>query len=357
MEPIEYLKVLEKNGFESYIVGGYVRDKILGIDSLDIDIITNAKPDEIAKIFDINDNSNVGCISIKDGDYEMDITTFRRESSYFGHKPKKVKYITDLKTDLKRRDFTINTICMNSNGEYIDLLGGIKDLNNKLLKVVGNTKNKLYQDPLRLYRALRFAIVYDLKLDDKIFTFMLNNRRLFNEVSYRRRLSELEFILKSNNALKGLEFLKNVDLLKIFNIDYNNIVITSNIYGIYAQLDGIDVYPFTKKQKEKINEIREIINSKVIDEKILYNYNIDNVLISGEILNIKKSTIMSIYNKMNIHNNELLNISGNTIMNLLNIKDGKKIKEIKNDLIEQLLSGNLNNSENELQEYIIKKWK
>ena len=128
MEPLDYLKKIEKEGFEAYIVGGYVRDYLLGYKTTDVDITTSATPKNVCKIFGINTGEELGCVNIKSSDLNVDITTYRKESNYFKHRPKSVVYVDDLKTDLQRRDFTINTICMDSDGNILDLLGGRKDL-------------------------------------------------------------------------------------------------------------------------------------------------------------------------------------------------------------------------------------
>ena len=131
---IKILNILENNGYKAYIVGGYVRDKILNVKSNDIDIITNALPDEVCKIFNIEHIDNFGSIKLKYNNYIFEVTTFRKE--YYKNndrRPYKVEYIDDLKEDLMRRDFTINSICIDKNGMYIDLLNGINDINNKII--------------------------------------------------------------------------------------------------------------------------------------------------------------------------------------------------------------------------------
>jgi len=160
---VNILKKIEKNGFEAFVVGGYVRNNLLGINSRDVDICTNALPKDIIKIFNLKKDTkdNYGSVNIITKKYNIDITTYRKESNYNLHKPE-VEFINNIDDDLERRDFTINAILLNSNNELIDKYNGIEDLNNKLLKCIGNTKEKLTNDPLRILRALRFSIIYDL---------------------------------------------------------------------------------------------------------------------------------------------------------------------------------------------------
>ena len=114
-QALKVLSILEENGYKAYIVGGYVRDKLLGIESNDIDICTSATPKEIKEIFKSSSSPNYGSVNITYKNINFDITTFRREIKYLDNRiPIKLKYIKTIKKDLLRRDFTVNTICMNS---------------------------------------------------------------------------------------------------------------------------------------------------------------------------------------------------------------------------------------------------
>ena len=149
------LNKLEKNGFEAYVVGGYVRDYLLNITSYDVDICTNALRKDIIKVFKIKKGvSNYGSIGFKIGKYNYDITTYREDGEYNNHKPKSIKYVDNLLIDLKRRDFRINSICMNSEGKIFDYLNGKEDIHNKLVKTIGSTNVRLYEDPVRILRAI-----------------------------------------------------------------------------------------------------------------------------------------------------------------------------------------------------------
>ena len=170
---VNVLNKIEEHGFEAYIVGGFVRDYILGTESTDIDICTNALPKDIIKIFAIKkDIVNYGSINIKDGKYNYDITTYRMETNYDKRKPQKITYVNNLLTDIQRRDFTINSLCMNSSGQIIDLLNGKIDIDNHFIRVIGDLKQKLTDDPLRMLRAIRFATILDFRIDPLILSFI-----------------------------------------------------------------------------------------------------------------------------------------------------------------------------------------
>ena len=356
MDILDYLKKLEDKGYEAYIVGGYVRDKLLNIESSDIDITTNAKPKDVANIFDTKAKDNLGVINIKTEKYNIDITTYRKESHYIGHKPKKLSYVKDLKTDLLRRDFTINTICLNSKGDIIDLLGGQKDLEKKIIKSVLKPSKKFKEDPLRMLRALRFAIVYNFKINDEELIFILNNKKLFSNISYDRKKQELGKILISKNVINGLMLLKTLGLTEILEIEYDKIVKVNDYIGMWAQIDFSDNYSFTKLERERIANIREIVESKKVDKFTIFEYGYYDAFIASQILKINKETIAKINSEMEIHSKDELDIDSLEIKKLVP-EDFVEIDKIKDKLVEEILNGKLKNKKDALKKYISKNWK
>ena len=138
----ELLRILNDNGYAAYIVGGYTRDVLLGRKSNDIDICTSATPKEILDIFEDVKISDMqyGSVVITYKGYKFDVTTFRKEIKYESNRrPIKIKYIRDIKKDLLRRDFTINTLCINDKGEVLDVLGVRSDLDN--IKLQNSSKS------------------------------------------------------------------------------------------------------------------------------------------------------------------------------------------------------------------------
>ena len=155
---LEILKIFNEKGYSAYIVGGYVRDKLLGTKSNDIDICTSATPKEIKELFDTTSQEQYGSIPVIYKNNIFDITTYRKEIKYEkNRKPVKIKYIKKIKKDLLRRDFTINTLCMNEFGEVEDILNIKEDLDKKIIKTVGNPRYKIKEDSLRILRAIRFS--------------------------------------------------------------------------------------------------------------------------------------------------------------------------------------------------------
>jgi len=205
---INLLKKLKNLGYEAYIIGGYPRDLILNIENQDIDICTNALPSKIKELFEVvQDNSRFGSLRIKENNYVFEITTFRIEKEYKGRYPN-IEYTNSLLEDLKRRDFTINTICIDHNGKMIDLMGSREDINNKTIKCIGNIELKLKEDPIRILRAIRFMGKLNFELDKELEHSIIKLGYLLNELTISQTKKELE---KMNQ--------KSIDKLKELNLN------------------------------------------------------------------------------------------------------------------------------------------
>ncbi len=345
---------IEDAGFEAYLVGGFVRDYLLGIKTKDIDICTNALPKDLHKLFPNNNNSNdYGGFNLQIKDYNIDITTYRQELKYDKRKPTELIYIKDLNEDIKRRDFTINSICMDKNEKVIDLVNGIDDLNNHLIKMNGNIKERLEEDPLRILRAIRFACILNFDIDDNLSKEIKDNYELVKTLSDLRIKNELNKMLLNKNFYKGLELLKEYKILDLLNIKYNDITFVNDICGMWAQLDTPKNYAFTKQENRNIINIRQIVKKGIIDNQTLFQYGLYNSLVAGEILNIDKKIINKIFNNLPIQYESDLKISSEEIMEVLNIKPSEKIKKIKKHLINNILNGNIKNNNKDLKKYLL----
>lgn len=160
---LNILKQINNKGYKAYIVGGYPRDLYLRRESIDIDICTDATPKELKEIFQesVLPKQEYGGITIISNNIRFEITTFRKEIKYENNRfPVKIKYIHVLLDDLKRRDFTINTLCIDEHGETLDLLNALPDLENRVIRSVGSADHKIKEDILRSLRAIRFATVF-----------------------------------------------------------------------------------------------------------------------------------------------------------------------------------------------------
>ena len=351
------LNKINDSGFEAYLVGGYPRDLYLGRVSTDFDICTNATPKDLKEIFgDVKQHlEQYGSVTVYLNDLRFEITTFRKDIKYINNrKPVEIEYIDNLEDDLKRRDFTMNTMCLNSYGILIDLLNGKQDIDNKIIKTVGNADKKISEDSLRILRAIRFATTLDFKLDNSLKIAIVNNKDLLKSLSYYRKKEELDKIFSSANSKYGLNLIKELGLSNVLELsNINNVVSTTYPIGIWAQLGCVDKYDFNKTEKETIYKINELMDKDLLDNNNLYKYGLYISTIVGEIKGMDVKLINESYNHLYIHNKTEIKIEPEEICSILDKKPGKFLKDIINDIEYKLVNKELENDNEILRNYIV----
>lgn len=348
----EILEKLESLGYTAYVVGGYVRDFLLHKTTFDIDICTDARGKEIVQVFPgvLND---YGSLNLKIHNFSIDITTFRMEKNYENRHPSTIIYTQDLKKDLLRRDFTINTICMDKEGNIIDLLNGVEDLKKKQIKIVGDAKTKLKEDPLRILRAIRFATTFDFTIEESLKEEIRNQKELLSTLSTYRIKEELTKILLSPHYKKGLHLLKKLHLCEILGIDYLNVVYTNDMCGMWAQIKTKKTFPFTKEEKKHIVNLKKILEAKIVNFETLFTYGLSLSLVASEILGIGKEFIYTLYESMPIHSRKDMSISYQEICEVFSLQPSKKGKEIEERLLLDVLYERVENKKETLKKYLV----
>jgi len=213
------LERLKKKGFQAYIVGGCVRDFLQGIEPEDWDVTTNAKPEQIQKVFPKNFYENKFLtVTVQTGSRnlklkEIEVTTFRVEAKYTDKRhPDEVKFAKTIQEDLARRDFTVNAIAMDS--EVIDPFQGQADLKEKLIRAVGRPEDRFSEDALRMMRAVRLATTLNFKIEQNTAKAIKKSSNLLEAISKERIRDELIKIVMSSKAQEGIELLRETGLLK-----------------------------------------------------------------------------------------------------------------------------------------------
>ena len=349
---LKVLNIIEDNSYEAYIVGGFVRDYIMGIKSNDVDITTNAKPKDLIKIFpNANiDNELYGSVTIYYNNIKFEITTYRKENNYLDNRhPLEITYVNDLITDLKRRDFTINAICMDKEGNIVDLLDFKKDINKKIIRTVIDPMESFATDALRILRAIRFATTLKFELSSSVVEAIEENKYLLNDLSIHRKKEELDKIFSSVNIDIGLKLLKTLnleDVLQLKNLD--KVKSCSQVIGVWTVLEVDDIYPFTRNELQLMKEIRIVMNDSPLSKDKLYYYGLYVCSVAAEILGINKRKIMKVYKSMNIHKRSDILIDSYDIMNTLNIKEDPILSDIWKELEKEVLNGSVDNERNKL---------
>ena len=357
---LKVLKKINSNGYQAYLVGGYPRDIYIGRNSMDFDICTSATPKQLKAIFGSTmlPTEEYGSVTLMVNNIRFEITTFRKDIKYLNNrKPIEIEYVDNLLDDLKRRDFTMNTMCIDSNGNLIDLLDGKEDINDKIIRTVGNANMKIYEDSLRILRAIRFATTLNFELDEDLKEAIKRHKDLLKSLSYYRKKEELDKIFSSTNSAYGIKLIKELGLdepLELSNLD--KLIPTTYLIGIWAQLDVLDKYTFNNSEKESIEAIIELMDKDILNYSNLYKYGLYISTIVSEIKGIDKKLINERYNSLYIHNKTEIKIEAKEICELLNRKPGKFLKEIFIDLEYKIVNKLLENDKDKIKIYILENY-
>lgn len=398
---VEYvLSKLKENGYQAYVVGGAVRDFLMGKTPHDYDLTSDALPSQISDVFkdfyQEHSGEKHGTIRVIIDHKPIEITTFRCDEGYTDYRrPDNVEFVKDVYIDSKRRDFSINAFYY-SEGHIYDFHEGLEDLNNKVIKTIGNPSARFHEDALRILRAIRFSAKLGYEIESKTKTALLDCKEELNLIAKERILIELKEISSTSNFFRNVkEYFPIFKLIipcldKIGNSIDDIYNFDTKSYGDYiASLSALfslreinnDFMPwrlFIKMDNESINAIKTLIKLKDIN----FNNSFDDDYINGLILlskpvdiNVFKNYLINLYNLKRFKNDDIdsilnrvgilfegntpyslkdLEIDGNDLLKL-GIEKNQYFKEILNEVLLRCNQGNLNNNRNEEIEFV-KKW-
>ena len=218
---VDVLKILTKGKYKAYIVGGTVRDIILGDNPHDVDIATNMPLEAIESLFkshDIGKSKDFGIVTIKHKGHDFEVAQFREDGKYIdGRRPETVNIVSNFKDDANRRDFSINSMGIDKDGNIIDYFDGKRDIKNKVIRAVGNPLDRFKEDKLRMMRAARFAAKLDFDIDDDTKNAIIDQSGYIKDIAMERVRDEL---LKTagyggDKFAKMIEILDSVGILEI----------------------------------------------------------------------------------------------------------------------------------------------
>lgn len=398
---VEYvLSKLKENGYQAYVVGGAVRDFLMGKTPHDYDLTSDALPSQISDVFkdfyQEHSGEKHGTIRVIIDHKPIEITTFRCDEGYTDYRrPDNVEFVKDVYIDSKRRDFSINAFYY-SEGHIYDFHEGLEDLNNKVIKTIGNPSTRFHEDALRILRAIRFSAKLGYEIESKTKTALLDCKEELNLIAKERILIELKEISSTSNFFRNVkEYFPIFKLIipcldKIGNSIDDIYNFDTKSYGDYiASLSALfslreinnDFMPwklFIKMDNESINAIKALIKLKDIN----FNNFFDDDYINGLILlskpvdiNVFKNYLINLYNLKRFKNDDIdsilnrvdilsegntpyslkdLEIDGNDLLKL-GIEKNQYFKEILNEVLLRCNQGDLNNNRNEEIEFV-KKW-
>lgn len=210
-------RLFKDKGFNLYLVGGSVRDILLHLDVYDFDVATDAAPDEVINVLSSlkYDDSfkKYGVIKLQYQTCHFDIASFRKEKQYkdFRH-PKKIEFVKKMKIDYKRRDFSINALYMDDRFKIYDFCNGKRDLDNKIIRIIGNPNKRIKEDPLRILRAIRFSISLNFSIDLKLEKAITKYNYLIKNLNKEKIRSEIKKVNKDlYEPFKNILYKYNID--------------------------------------------------------------------------------------------------------------------------------------------------
>lgn len=349
---LSILEKIESKGYEAYIVGGAVRDYIIGVPLNDIDITTNMPLKLIEECFNtVSNGALYDSITIKD-EYDFEITHFRCDISYDDHRHPLVKETNNIYDDLKRRDFTMNALIMDKDKKIIDKYDGINDIKNKIIKAIGDPLIRFDEDALRILRALHFSSKLNFKIEENTLNAIIEKKNLLNALS-EERLDDYFNKIVFSKYKNGIEYINKYDLFE-YIIKYKNLLklvdkfdkddLKLAYYFIYHEY-----FNFEKEYKKKIDSISYLIENN-FDNYSIYKkrneiakyYNLLNNL--GYDISLIKNRFNNLLLKddnLAISNKEFsLIFKGNEI--------GKNIEKVKR----AILDGKIKNNRDDIYKFL-----
>ena len=209
------IDTLKSKGFEAFLIGGSVRDFVMGLPIGDIDITTNATPDEVKQVFAdfrvIETGIKHGTVTVLINDEPLEITTYRSEGTYSDNRhPDSVVFSTSLADDVVRRDFTMNGIAFDFDNGFCDLVGGLPDIKNKTIRCIGNAETRFREDALRILRAMRFSSVLGFEIDTETKNAIHKCKDLLKNISAERIREEFIKLICGKNSYNVLQEFSDV---------------------------------------------------------------------------------------------------------------------------------------------------
>lgn len=384
-EALPILDTFEKNGFEAYFVGGSVRDALLGKPINDIDIATSAFPEEVKNIFKktIDVGIQHGTVVVLFHKEPYEVTTFRTESGYQDYRrPDEVTFVRSLEEDLKRRDFTINAFAMNQNGVIKDFFQGLKDLDEKVIRAVGDPFERFNEDALRIMRALRFQSQLNFVIEEKTFQAIVESAPLLSKIAVERIHIEFVKLMLGSAMPKALLNFVEAGLynycpglaqredelrnLAGFPLRVENEVQIWTLLGYYLQLSAQDLGRFMKKWKssnEMMKQSKKTLQALYdrIDQNgwkplNLYQSGQQAVedaeyLVSGLQDSYDLDLAGQLYEELPIKSKDEIVINGHDLLELSGHRPGRWVGDLLDELEEKILLSELENNRDVLIAY------
>lgn len=383
---IPVLNKLEQAGFEAYFVGGSVRDILLNQPIHDVDIATSAFPEEIKQLFPktIDIGIEHGTVLVLAEEEQYEITTFRTESTYQDYRrPDHVEFVRSLEEDLKRRDFTINAFALKEDGQIIDLFDGLADLENQILRAVGDPQERFHEDALRMMRGIRFVSQIGFTLEQETAAAIQANHSLLGKISVERINVEFIKMLLGKERSAGLKTFVETQcyiycprlrdygeaLLRFADLPGEPLQTESQAWALLIDQLGLqesEIRTFLKEWKcsnQMIREVQMIVYGLIqrkrqkLEPLVLYRLGKENALKTEELMiyfgeTLRLEQVAKRYDQLPITSMRELAIDGKKLLSVSGKKPGKWVSDALQAAERAVVEGIVANEASALFDYL-----
>lgn len=370
---LKVVNILKQNGYEAYIVGGAVRDYILRIPTSDIDITTNAKPYQVAKHFKtVPTGIKYGTVTVVFGTDQFEVTTYRIDGEYQDSRhPEEVSFVATAEDDVKRRDFTINGMLMDSQMQIIDYVGGKEDLNNKLIRAIGDPLVRFEEDALRMMRAFYFKAKLGFQIEKQTRDAIFQLRHKIREVSNERILNEMIKMFKGSYLKRAVQSMITTGVFDIlpglkegllFIQTLDEMPYVDAFFTMAFTLHGSvpSEWKFSNKHRHRYEMGSYLAKlEQPYDSYTLYTYGLDLCLLGNRVAHLLgkaknyKQQIERDYENLPIQSDLDLKLRATDMITLTNKKAGAWVKQMQTEMVIEVLNKRLKNEKNVLEEYLL----
>ncbi|WP_033541211.1 CCA tRNA nucleotidyltransferase [Planococcus sp. CAU13] len=364
---IEVIGKLKSAGFEAYLVGGAVRDFLIGKDPKDFDVATSADPIQVKELFSRTVDTGIqhGTVLVLINGTGVEVTTFRTESGYSDNRrPDSVEFVKSLDEDLKRRDFTINAMAMTEDLKVVDLFGGRKDLDEKIIRAVGEPDLRFQEDALRMLRAVRFSGQLDFSIDDYTLASIRNNAHLIRAIAVERLKLEMDKIMSNEHAVRSINYLVSSGLAEhmpagdLFKADWSGFVPSADplngwLYAIWKNredVSAISTYKLSNDEKIALTKSLEATLMDSWDEWILYSFTARQLNLAARIKKAEENWPLK-KSELPIKSKSDLAVNGKNLIEWTGNKAGPWLKEALGEIERQVVSGKLQNDKEKIKDW------
>ncbi len=372
----EVLTILKMNGYQAYLVGGFVRDYLLGIESGDIDITTSATPEEVIALFPKvkETGKKYGTVTVFMEDFTYEVTTFREDGIYKNNRhPESVRYSKEVKHDLERRDFTVNALIMDENDIVTDYHNGKDDLSNKTIRTINNPRDRFNEDALRILRAFRFVSKLGFEIEKNTLEAIKELKHLIDSISIERVMTELEKIFEGAYRTKAIQYMLESKVSEeLFGIEKG----LEALQTIDVKLDPLEAFiicfaksEFSEKWRfsnknfriiEATLNLHDVTKDNEFNKFILFSNGLEICLRTNRInvllgYHDQEEALRKMYQEMPVHDVCDLAYKGQHILEDTNLRQRSIIGLVIDELLYNVIMGILPNDYEVLKEFSLKK--